>query len=85
MKKKKAFGEMFEVVDGNFYPENNSWYDLISKTENDGWNNPSDVFRGGGKSISGTIVGFHIPPNSKGYSPKFAFIKTKSKRVAVKF
>ena len=82
---KKAFDQKFEVIEGKFDPENNTWSELIAKTTNNGWRNPSDVFRSDDKKVIGTLVGFHIPQNSKGNQPKFAFIKTGSKKVAIKF
>jgi len=84
MKTKKAFGKTFEVVDGKFSPQKRSWNELIAKTTNNGWRNPSDVFSCNGNEISGTLVGFHIP-SSKENQPKIAFISTGSKKVAIKF
>ncbi|MEI8252552.1 MAG: hypothetical protein WCG25_02125 [bacterium] len=85
MKTKKAFDQKFEVLDGQFNPQNNNWNELITKTKNNGWRNPSDVFRCGGRTINGTLVGFHIPSNSKENHPKIAFINTGGKKVAIKF
>jgi len=85
MKIKKAFEQRFEVLDGRFHPQNKTWNELIAQTTNNGWRNPSDVFSGNGKVISGTLVGFHIPQSSKESQPKIAFINTGSKKVAIKF
>ncbi len=85
MKTKKAFGQIFEVMDGKFTPQNRTWNELIAKTTNNGWRNPSDIFSSNGKVISGNIVGFHIPQNSKGNQPKIAFINTSREKVAIKF
>jgi hypothetical protein len=84
-KTKKAFGQQFEVLDGQFNPQNNTWSELIVKTTNNGWGNPHDVFSSPNKTIGGRLVGFHIPQNSKGNQPKIAFIKTGFERVAIKF
>lgn len=87
-KKKKTFGRMFSVIcDGKYYPRDEKWENLIAKTENNGWNNPSGQFhsRSNMPDIEGKIIGFHIPPKAKIHHPKFAFIKNKKGLFAIKF
>ncbi|HMS91851.1 MAG TPA: hypothetical protein PKC87_06505, partial [Candidatus Absconditabacterales bacterium] len=85
---KKAFGKIFKVMcDSTYSPRDTDWETLISKTKNDGWNNPSAFFHSSGNSqdIQGTILGFHIPPSSQKNHPKFVFIKNIKGLFALKF
>lgn len=86
---KKAFGEMFKVMCdiSTYYPKDDTWESLIARTTNGGWGNPSGHFHSSGNSpdIEGTIMGFYIPPSTQKNHPKFAFIKGKKGRFAIKF